>query len=152
MVLDDERSGNDSRGAVRRCVRDGERRRVERAAWARVIREHIDTHGDTRGSGGEIVTRQRRALEARQILREYGIDIDEAANGVWLPESGDAAIEAATRAIPHKLRGSGLHGINYQRAVLDRLRQAKATGRGAQAIREALREMRDIMLRGDTFW
>jgi hypothetical protein len=82
------------------------------------------------------------AVEARALLRDYGIDIDEAANGVWLPKNGRVP---GTRAQPHV--GNGMHSASYRARVLVRLQNAASNG-GAQGIRAELDAIRQLLLEG----
>ncbi|KAB2928170.1 MAG: hypothetical protein F9K24_22170 [Leptonema illini] len=61
----------------------------------------------------------RRAFEARQILKKFGIDINDAANGVFLP-ANPKSINPSGAAIH-----SSLHNSLYHEKVEKALRLAR---------------------------
>jgi hypothetical protein len=77
-----------------------------------------------------------RAAEARQILKTAGVDIDEAANGVFLADSSE-------NARPPARYHSEVHTDKYYREVTRRLRAAPAG-----KVREALQGMAQELLKG----
>lgn len=96
------------------------------APWKRSGSETLAAHHIV--AGGE---KYESAVEARRILANAGIDINEAANGVFLPRSAaDSDLGMANHP--------GRHTENYSRAVLARLEphagNASALRRELQAI------------------
>ena len=76
------------------------------------------------------------AQRARQILQNEGIDINEAANGVFLPSSSKYAID---NAVPH----ANVHTNVYYREVYDRLKVAQPG-----KVRDELQKIADELLNG----
>ncbi len=126
-----------------RTVGDSSRlaKNLENSGWPRPAR--AQAHHIVQGG-----CNSPACLQARQILRDYGIDIDEAVNGVWLPETQEAATASGTRALVHRI--NGVHSPQYQNAVLQRLQNA--TQGGSSGVRAALSEMRQLMTNGTKFW
>jgi hypothetical protein len=90
-----------------------------------------------------IVAKARKtqaAIRARELLRDYGVDVDEAANGVWLPKSANPSV---TRAMRH----STMHNETLDQHIFDRLKAAADIG-GQPGIRQALAQIRGEMLNG----
>jgi hypothetical protein len=77
------------------------------------------------------------------LLRRIGMDIDEAANGVWLPKDANAAAARGTRALPH----ANLHTGDYDVILLRRLSNAENLG-GGPAVRAELRAIAKELLSG----
>jgi hypothetical protein len=93
--------------------------------------------------------------EAREIIERAGLNIDEAANGMWLPRG--PAIKRLGLKIdedgffesvgpPH----DGAHTNKYHEAVLDRLRPLD--GKGASVIREELQLIAKELAEGKFPW
>lgn len=80
------------------------------------------------------------ANAARRVLAEFGIRIDDAANGVFLPSSTRVARAQGSLAAPH----STIHTNEYHRAVLQTLRGANTR----EEALEALEQLQQWMLRG----
>jgi hypothetical protein len=90
----------------------------------------------------------------RQIFAENGIDLDDAVNGVCLPDSENAPNTSAFR---HKSNGGPLHDNNLAgRAIRNKLEEIVAMipagpARTA-AIRQAMREFAKDATYGRHFW
>lgn len=92
--------------------------------------------------------------EARQILANAGIKVDEAANGVWLPmQKMINDYQAAGKAnwldgvgIPHE----NIHTPVYKNAVLQRLRAVQ--GQSANVIRDELQSIAKELVEGTFPW
>lgn len=83
------------------------------------------------------------SAKARKILQKYGININSAINGVFLP--GRLFIDFDVKnAIIH----NGPHPSEYIRAVNDRILQADANG-GEQAVINELKDMKKSLLSGN---
>ncbi|MGA2927341.1 MAG: AHH domain-containing protein, partial [Solirubrobacteraceae bacterium] len=78
----------------------------------------------------------KEAEEAREILREAGIGIHDAENGIWLP--GDPSVPNPTTVESH----SKVHTDAAIRQMTQELRKAAAE-RGAEGVRGALWEIRE---------
>jgi hypothetical protein len=76
------------------------------------------------------------AVEARDILEEWGISLDNAANGVYLP----ITLKNAAKAVRHP----PLHTKTYARELLKRLRRSKS----AEEVLIALDRIRKQLLAG----
>ncbi|MDK7738577.1 AHH domain-containing protein [Providencia stuartii] len=75
---------------------------------------------------------------ARDILKKHGIDIDDASNGVFLPNKNN--IDESLSGIKH----NGRHPNNYIDAVNERIIQADLTG-GKQGVLDELSNIRNIL-------
>ncbi|EPM4785630.1 RHS repeat-associated core domain-containing protein, partial [Providencia stuartii] len=78
------------------------------------------------------------AKPARDILKKHGIDIDDASNGVFLPNKNN--IDESLSGIKH----NGRHPSNYIDAVNERIIQADLTG-GKQGVLDELSNIRNIL-------
>lgn len=92
--------------------------------------------------------------EARAILEEAGIHIDEAANGVWLPRQ-KMIDEYAARGQANWLDGlgplhEGRHSEAYSNAVLARLNVVR--GQPADVIRNELQQIAQELIDGTFHW
>ena len=84
----------------------------------------------------------RLARQARALLRDvWGIDINAAENGVWLPR-GKGSTAAGLQHEP-------LHSEVYHREVLRRLQAAADLGRDRDGAIEVLLDIRADLLKGD---
>lgn len=104
---------------------------VSRPGPGSVAAHHIVAHGD------------QRALNVRAILQQEGIDIDEAANGVFLPRSSKFAEQMPELGPPH----SRIHTDNYYTALEARL---GATAPGE--IRDELQKIASELISGEFPW
>ena len=87
-----------------------------------------------------VAKRQEGAADARRILAEFGIRIDDARNGVFLPNSVGVAQDAGTAAAVHR----GLHKPEYHARVFEAL---DGVSTREEAL-EALDELSAWLLRG----
>ena len=81
------------------------------------------------------------AEEARKILKEYGIDVNGAENGVFLPTNKN---NNGMRGIEH----NGRHPNSYITAVNDRIVKAAKAG-GRDGVLEELEKIRNILANAD---
>ncbi|ADH05632.1 AHH domain-containing protein [Bacillus cereus] len=79
----------------------------------------------------------KRAIEAQELLKEFGIHHDSAANGVFLPYKVN---EYVTTEVLH----IGNHGTDYMKEVTKVLKEVKEYG-GTQA--DAVAALHDIRIR-----
>jgi len=85
------------------------------------------------------------SAQSQALLRSLGIDIDEAANGVWLPRGQNALTEARAHL------GGGMHSFEYDQAIWLRLKDAALRGGGggpgaATAVRNELGVIRNELI------
>jgi len=104
---------------------------VARPGPGTVAGHHIVAHGD------------QRAVNIRSILQREGIDIDEAANGVFLPRSSKFADQMPELGPPH----SRIHTDNYYSALETRLGSV-APGE----VRDELQRIAVELVTGDFPW
>ena len=83
-----------------------------------------------------VAENERRAEEARRILNRFGVGINSADNGVYLPDKP----ESTAPGIYHR----GLHTNTYYNEVNDRLRGAASRNE----VLEALEDIRTELLNG----
>lgn len=86
---------------------------------AEILAENLELAGMPRPKGHEahhmVAAGDERASEARLLLEEAGIDINSAANGIWLPRTSiDTAVEAA-------IRHPNIHTDSYYEEITRRL-------------------------------
>lgn len=74
-------------------------------------------------------------MEARQILESFGIDINNAGNGVMIPSGVN----------------SHLNNAAYERAVLEALRDAQNNGATPEQVIETLQSIGDQILATGTY-
>jgi hypothetical protein len=88
----------------------------------------------------------KAAQDARNILTGYGIDINDAVNGVYLPTPKDIT---ATQGIEH----NGRHPKYYAQTVNDLIKSADKRG-GQQAVLNELNDIKDKLQKAkrDTDW
>ena len=88
----------------------------------------------------------QRALAARQILAQYGIDINDEANGVWMHQyQNDSPMPESPDSHPH----SKIHTNIYHVNVTSQLQaEAAVPGTTAEDIRDVLRDIGDDLLAG----
>ncbi|HHZ7357001.1 TPA: RHS repeat-associated core domain-containing protein, partial [Proteus mirabilis] len=78
------------------------------------------------------------AQPARDILKKHGIDVDDARNGVFLPNRNN--VDEALSGIKH----NGRHPNDYIEAVNERIIRADKEG-GKQGVIDTLSEIREIL-------
>ncbi|MHC4717313.1 MAG: AHH domain-containing protein [Planctomycetota bacterium] len=101
-------------------------------------------YGDPGTNAHHIVARNHPgASDAQKVLRECGIDLDDAINGVWLPRN--STVSRARGALHHEA-GSALTNDTYLKEVNKRITTAAKGGR-AQVLRE-LQKIRHDLLNG----
>jgi len=92
-----------------------------RSPSSKILGKNLEAIGHARPANSAahhiVAGTDRRAAAARRILQREGIDINEAANGVFLPRSSSVARPPATTH-------SRLHTNRYYEALNDRLQRA----------------------------
>ncbi|HIE4220579.1 MAG: AHH domain-containing protein [Proteus mirabilis] len=78
------------------------------------------------------------AQPARDILKKHGIDVDDARNGVFLPNRNN--VDEALSGIKH----NGRHPNDYIEAVNERIIRTDKEG-GKQGVIDTLSEIREIL-------
>jgi len=87
-----------------------------------------------------------RALAARQILAQYGIDINDEANGVWLPQyEKDLPHLACPDAYAHAKIHTNVYYVNVTNLLQT---EARVLGTSAEDIRDILRDIGDELVSG----
>lgn len=111
-------------------------------------RDGLPKPGDDFEAHHIVAANDPRANTSRALLDKYGVDLDESANGAWLPRNEGAAVTAkAPDWTPHNT----LHTDEYYNRVQSRLQEALAEAKqsygqnATQEIGDALRqELNDI--------
>ncbi|WP_445355278.1 AHH domain-containing protein [Microbulbifer sp. EKSA008] len=87
-----------------------------------------------------------RALAARQILAQYGIDINDESNGVWLPQyEKDLPHKACPDAYAHAKIHTNVYYVNVTNLLQT---EARIPGTSANDIRDVLRDIGDELVSG----
>lgn len=81
----------------------------------------------------------KRAATARSILEEAGIGLDEAINGIWLPETSHSAV------VEGLIRHANIHTTRYYNALTQRLQAAAGS---ASRIRATLEDIAQLIAEG----
>ncbi len=107
---------------------------------SRLLGQNLDAVGVARPANSAahhiVAGADVRAAQARAILRREGIDINEAANGVFLPRSSGVARPPATTH-------SRIHTNRYYESLTERLQNAQSG-----TVQDVLREIADEVLSG----
>ncbi|MFB9201104.1 polymorphic toxin-type HINT domain-containing protein [Nonomuraea spiralis] len=111
---------------------------------SKTLGENLEKAGQ-KGQSGEaahhiVAGTDKRADPARKILDRFGIDINDAANGVWLP--GGSKKPNPGGAIPH----SRVHTNSYYDSVNDALGMAQTKDEAMDILGQLRRELRDGLL------
>ncbi|WP_168797390.1 AHH domain-containing protein [Lampropedia aestuarii] len=86
-----------------------------------------------------------KMVALRDKMNILGLDINDASNGVWLPEIGADRLPAEI-STAHK--GEGVHGIDYKTKVYDKLINSK----NQEEFLEGLEDLKGQMKNGVTFF
>lgn len=117
-------------------------------ASSRVLERNLLAQGMKKGAGFHthhmVAGADARALKARQILDKFGIDINSAENGIFLPGS-DAMKNGYKGKLPLHPR---IHTKEYHEWVYEQLKRAKS---GDEA-RELLKTIREGIESGKEPW
>ncbi|NRQ32984.1 hypothetical protein HII36_14205 [Nonomuraea sp. NN258] len=111
---------------------------------SKTLGENLEKAGH-RGGPGEaahhiVAGKDLRAAPARKALDKFGIDINDAVNGVWLP--GGSKKPNPGGSIPH----SRVHTNTYYDSVNDALSMARSRSEAIEILAQLRRELRDGLL------
>lgn len=89
-----------------------------------------------------------RMVRLRDVMQTHDIDINDPANGVWLPRNADARANGDPRTL-HK--GEGLHSADYKQSVYDALMAGEPQPPTRRQFLARLRNLKNQLKSGRTF-